>query len=346
MHNKVKLKGFSYGSYAEKDKSYKGFSLAEMLVVMLIMSFIAIGVPVIHFKKTELKTKRSEHGRYECYYDGNQLMQYSVNEEGAKIGPTNVTECKFKPPKNAIFFLVHAVGGGGGASTATGSISKSTGNESGTYTASQANSFPQWLKDVQGAGGLPAGNASFSAVRSGTKATITYGHSGNAGETVSMFFPNLSNVEITMLPGKGGELTRPGGETTVYFNGNKVITAPGGSGGSGSGSITIWLDGDTGICEVKELAGRKFNEADFASSIEMDTNTKMKSQMVDALAGSGGAGAYGSGNGTVSYRVNGADVGAMVKKLDCEDPQKCDDGITRTNCPAQAGKNGAVMILW
>ena len=112
MQYKVFRKYLTSGS-AEKDKknNYEAFSLAEMLCVLLIMSFIVIGLPAIHFKKTELKTKRSLHGRYECYYEGNQLTQYTVNEEGTAVGPTAVSECKFTPPSNAIFFLVHAVGG-------------------------------------------------------------------------------------------------------------------------------------------------------------------------------------------------------------------------------------------
>ena len=115
MQHMVLEKPLQVGNSAEKDKRCKfhGFSMAEMLVVLLIMSFIAIGVPLIHFKKAELKTKRSIHGRYECYYNGGALTQYSVNEDGVEQGPDAVTECRFAPPKSAIFFMVHAVGGGG-----------------------------------------------------------------------------------------------------------------------------------------------------------------------------------------------------------------------------------------
>lgn len=338
-------------------REYSAFSLAEMLVVLLIMSFIAIGVPLIHFKKTELKTKRSLHGRYECYYDAaGQLNQYTVNEEGAQTLTEGVTECTFTPSRNAVFFLIHAVGGGGGASTATGSVSVSPSSETNTYHSSQINSFPQWAKDAQGADLIPKGATTYTLSRSGSVARVHYGLSGNAGKTMSMFFPRLNNVTVVMKPGKGGDAGQPGATTEVYFktatNSTKIMEATGGTGGSGSGDIQFWLDGETAMCAVKDLAGRKFKEADFASNIEMDKGSKMPSKMEEALAGSGGAGAYGNvtTTHTVSYIVNGTDVGAGVKRPDCENPKLCDndpEGSTpKTSCPAEKGRNGAVVILW
>ena len=118
MQHKVFEQYLRLGSLADKDRECEhfGFSLAEMLIVLLIMSFIAISIPLIHFKKTELKTKRSLHGRFECFYDeAGNLMQYSKNEDGATLRPLEgVTECVFTPPRNAAFFMVHAVGGGTG----------------------------------------------------------------------------------------------------------------------------------------------------------------------------------------------------------------------------------------
>ena len=48
-------------------KHLPAFSLGEMIMVLLIMSFLAIGIPGIQFKKSEVKTQRTLHGRYECY---------------------------------------------------------------------------------------------------------------------------------------------------------------------------------------------------------------------------------------------------------------------------------------
>lgn len=365
MQYKVLDKVKFLGSSAEKDKvkSVLAFSLAEMLIVFLIMSFIAIGIPLIHFKKTELKTRRSLHGRYECYYQGNTLMQYTVNEDGAKTGPEAVTECKFTPPRNAIFFLVHAVGGGGGASNAAGTGSAPVTTDGPTvYNASQVNNFPEWAKNAMGAGYLDGMSAPYTLTRTGALANINYGHSGSAGKTMSMFFPNLANVQVVMQPGIGGNLGQAGSSTTVSFYSTDrdnpstttellaTLEAEGGAGGSGSGQMSLWLDGEASLCDIKELASRKFKEADFSENIEMDYDTNMDTQLTanDILAGSGGAGAYYNPSpGTVTYMINGVSIPSdVVKKPTCENPSQCDDKSLNTNCPAQAGKNGAVVILW
>ncbi len=382
MQHKVNTLSLSIGSFLEKvvQKEQKAFSLAEMLLVLLIMSFIAISLPMIHFKKSELKTKRTPHGRYECFYDAaGNLMQYSVNEEGAKNGPVGVTECRFTPPKNAIYFLVHAVGGGGGASTASGSGSVSTGTTEGagvTYTASQINDFPAWAKNAVAAGYLSyAGDTldpPYEVIKTGARATINYGMAGGAGNTRSMFFPNLTNVQLVMKPGKGGNLGQAGNNTIVEFyaldrdNSNTAISklatieAEGGTGGSGSGQLPLWLDGDFSLCDIKDLPGRKFNEAAFDSSIEMDHDTKMESAMEEALAGSGGAGAYFNPSpSAVTYKITGYHNGSkvtnvvpsdVVKKPTCDYPTLCDNQAVgsshQNNCPAEAGRNGAVVILW
>ncbi len=343
---------------AIREAKIAGFSIAEMLVVMLIMSFIVIGVPAIHFKKNEVKTKRSLHGRFECYYNGNTLMSYYVNEEGASETPAVGGEgCKFTPPKNAVYLLIHAVGGGGGGSTFTGSKTVSPKTENNTYTT--ANDFPEWMREVQGFGKLPLPTTmppSYVGKRQGSYATIRYGLAGKAGQTQSIFFPKLTNVEITMQPGKGGGLGQPGEATIVKFNGEDVpiLKAEGGAGGTGSGDYPMWLDGRGSICQVKELEGRKQNLSDFTDSIEMDENTDMVSRITDIQAGSGGAGGYGNittdYNVTYTIRAGGTgtdvDVSNYVNKITCDDPSRCEDGTQSDTCAAQAGKNGAVVILW
>lgn len=352
MQYKVFRKYLTSGSAAEKDKknNYEAFSLAEMLCVLLIMSFIVIGLPAIHFKKTELKTKRSLHGRYECYYEGNQLTQYTVNEEGTAVGPTAVSECKFTPPSNAIFFLVHAVGGGGGASSGVsggGTTACQSKTVTAEYSRNQANDFPQWLKDVQGAGKLPVieEGEKYNTTVTGCVAEVQYGNGGKAGETLSMFFPRLNNVQITMQPGKGGALGSAGAETVVKI-GDVEMKAAGGTGGSGSATETLWFDSTDSICKVTDNASREPDTSDFGTSIEMDFGTKMVSQMASACAGGGGAGGFNTTNGSlIRYTVNGVDVTAYVKKTACQAKIACATGENDTGA-AQTGRNGAVVILW
>ena len=337
---------------AIREKNFGGFSIAEMVVVMLIMSLIVIGIPAIHFKKTELKTKRSLHGRFECYYAGETLQAYYTNEEGADNTPAVTgSECTFTPPKNATYLLVHAVGGGGGG--APGGSINIINKVDGPNTYTTANDFPEWMKDVQGSGHLPESEVrppSYTGKRQGSYATITYGNAGKAGETKSMFFPKLTNTKIIMKPGKGGLAGHPGFDTVVEFENaqTSTLTAKGGAAGSGTGQYPVWLDGDTPMCTILELEGRKGNPSDFTESIEMDEDTKMISK-VQASAGSGGEGSYGNATGTytVRYTIKGGpsaeevDVSDYVSKPSC-DVSSCGTG----NCTAGNGQDGAVVILW
>ena len=146
------------------------------------------------------------------------------------------------------------------------------------------------------------------------------------------------------------------GERRGPHNGEDVpiLKAEGGAGGTGSGDYPMWLDGRGSICQVKELEGRKQNLSDFTDSIEMDENTDMVSRITDIQAGSGGAGGYGNittdYNVTYTIRAGGTgtdvDVSNYVNKITCDDPSRCEDGTQSDTCAAQAGKNGAVVILW
>ena len=60
--------------------SKNAFSLAEMLLVLLILSFLIVSLAPIAYKKIPKKTDRLPHGRFECYYDGEKLMQYTADE--------------------------------------------------------------------------------------------------------------------------------------------------------------------------------------------------------------------------------------------------------------------------
>lgn len=351
-------KGFKrclrFGSMSTDRKTnskYDAFSIAEMLVVLGIVSFLAIGLPAVHFKKTELKTQRSLHGRYECYYNGGTLMEYSVNESGVATGPVAVASCTFVPPPSAVYFFVHAVGGGGGGVPVSSSPSISNKTENGTVSRNAVSLYPQWMKDVMLAKQLPDTTLNtYSTTMSGSRAVLQYGISGGAGQTVSMFFPALSGVTITATPGKGGALQAAGGSTTVKFNNTTIITALGGAKGTGSAQSTVWLDGAGSMCIVKDEPNRRFREADFSSNVELDTDTPMASKMAEALGGSGGAGGYSNVTNTgynATYTVNGVNVSQYVKKVgNCVDPTKCDDGSSSAVCPAQTGRNGALVILW
>ena len=233
-----------------------------------------------------------------------------------------------------------------------------------------------------GAGYFDGLKPPYSVQRDGQMANITYGHAGTAGVTKSWFFPNLTNVQIKMTPGLGGAIGADGEDTLVEFYetdparpemaaGDVIatFTAEGGTAGNDSGNMQLWLDGDNSLCNIKDLPGRKMQVADFVRNIETDVDTFMETKMpLDAegnvLAGNGGAGSYGNpASGTVTYTVKGmtydeTDLDAVgteqtntvpsdvIKKPKCLEPTTCDDGSNGTVCPATAGYNGAIVILW
>lgn len=122
----------------------KGFSLAEMLIVLLIISFLVLAMPPIVHKKVQKRITRGEHGRYECWvspqdmtvdgvtYQKGKTYEYYATEKngpcadcGAKNSPKGYIptggQCTFKPKEmapNAAYFSFNVIGGGAGGSYA------------------------------------------------------------------------------------------------------------------------------------------------------------------------------------------------------------------------------------
>ena len=96
----------------------KGFSLTELMILMLIVAIaLAASIPVITKKHVRLP-QLNEHGVYLCYYDSdNQLHEVRyTNKFGMNKAIIDHTtdNCVFNPPKKASYFQISAVGGGGG----------------------------------------------------------------------------------------------------------------------------------------------------------------------------------------------------------------------------------------
>lgn len=112
-------------------KARYGFSAAEMLIVLLILSFLILALPPLVHKPVTKKITRGEHGRFECWVDpndGNTYEFYATEKNGADpeyldaagnpVGK-QVAECHFSPKDqapNAAFFSFQAIGGGAGGS--------------------------------------------------------------------------------------------------------------------------------------------------------------------------------------------------------------------------------------
>lgn len=89
----------------------KGFSLAEALVVMAIISIFFAAAGKIMTQKPKPIKQQNPHGYFECYLDGGTLKQSSAIEEAA-TDPIDAEGgvCTFEPPKGVAFFNVNTYG--------------------------------------------------------------------------------------------------------------------------------------------------------------------------------------------------------------------------------------------
>ena len=94
-----------------------GFSLIEMMLLLLILSLMtAASVPILSRKHKKAPAK-AFHGRYACFWNGNQLWQQQYSGENIIFNEA-VSQCKFEAPKKANYFYIQIIGGGGGGGAA------------------------------------------------------------------------------------------------------------------------------------------------------------------------------------------------------------------------------------
>ena len=262
-------------------KKSKAYTLAEVLIVMTIIMLIMLALPPITKKVFKIKDTRSPHGRYECYWatdaGGNKrlhsyLYTDSGIEEDKDLG-AGATYCEFKPSKNSIYFIMHAVGGGGaGAMIADVDVSNGDGTKTQVNLADlepkqqhvQATSYLSggvpivwtpwvtWMNKNYKKSDLPWADSTntatgmksqFDVGSVETKQLLRYRVSGTAGRSVSTFFPQIpGEATLRITPGKGGELKKdhygsggPGGDTTIeyLYKGKAPIEALLAKGGKG-----------------------------------------------------------------------------------------------------------------
>lgn len=122
-------------------KQVSGFSLAEALVVLLIVSIIiAVTAPMISKRKRTLQ-ENAIHGKWACKYIDGVLHSATAPNVDAELPPDNEWEtgCKFPSvAKNVKYLWVEVYGGGGGGARgyATPWVSK-------TYTYGLSESAPR-----------------------------------------------------------------------------------------------------------------------------------------------------------------------------------------------------------
>jgi len=320
-----------------------GYTLAEMLMVMLIVSLMILALPPVTKKVYKITTQRKFHGRFECYRDSSgNIIQATSTEGGTSTASTVTDKCTFKLPSNSIYVLIHAIGGGGGGAyikeaPVDGSVTITDESYQGNTLP---NMWPDWLREIRNNGyqfpnNVPNNMDNLTKV-TGNVATLQYGFSGLQGERISMFFSRLDpETEIEMIPGSAGTAGSSyssyegsdGTDTVVNFikknaSGAKetkeLIRAHGGTGGTVSGAAKVWTYGgypsDFG---VGELSARVPQDANFVETIEGNTDSSLKSYIYEEglNPGDGGGGAYTfikDTASTLTYNIEGTNITSKV----------------------------------
>lgn len=284
-----------------------GFSLAEMLLVLMILSFLTIAMAPFVVKKVNKKTARAPHGRYECYIDETtgKTMQYLANENGAVTGPVEVAACTFSTPKKASFFIVQAIGAGAGGTFVPVAPTIETAEDTGKVSFS-----------MDGGTGNYNLSTNCRATNSDGETTTTDQSCPDWVARAWQLNPPTTTVNFCSGGGRGGD----GKCETLQYGG--VITSCGGNGGYGvcgrayvtvpyggtftwNGSQTTFPDGRT--CTAT-TGGRGTDAPDHYHSGNTGSNGTISGPgcsrtSYGASGGSGGCGKYSANmcdNGTGS----------------------------------------------
>lgn len=268
--------------------SKNAFSLAEMLLVLLILSFLIVSLAPIAYKKIPKKTDRLPHGRFECYYDGEKLMQYTADEIYGETTPKEVTKCEFTPPVKASFFIIQAIGGGAGGTYITedpnsttpiyesGTIkSPTTSNSlSGTYTQSNCiisdtgdagnggdaeGSCPTWLKDIWNtqpptvtlSACAAGGDGGVGTAKKYENGDINRSRGGDGGDGDCTEFTTRAPMDMTFEYSG----SKSGGNVTLKYPDGSCLLGGGTNGSDSSDPLVNGTSGSTGTSTCTPITG-------------------------------------------------------------------------------------------
>lgn len=326
-------------SEKREQRKFSAYTLAEMLLVMAIIMMVILSLPAATKKVFRVEETRKSHGRYECYWDNGKLMEYMAEENGRQVTQESKAaehgKCVFQPPLNPIYFMVHAVGGGGAGARiedAKTELEPAEQVESVSYLyKSSPDLFPDWIKFINSktCDQIPWASTtctslnkvlkdSFDVNKIAQHQLLRYRLSGSAAKVVSMFVPSIPpNVSLEIIPGKGGILSSTetvadggdGQDTIVRFVYHKdgsadktydALLARGGEGGNGEidGRISVMmLGGAPGDFGLTNYASIKEKDAGFSDIIESAEQLDALKTRIKYSAGSGG-------NGETQYAAN------------------------------------------
>lgn len=298
----------------------KGFTLAEMLIVVFIISILAATAVPFFVKKHDPSSAKPVHGRYECYYNSSGVLwerEYSgINQIYNGVARGEGGTCKFTPNTRASYFIVQIVGGGGGgAGAGTGYLgaTAATDHDTGSITIPTDGSrislagTPTWLTETV------FNNATVNVTAKACNAGGD-GGAGNgdprvndpcekyAGESCTTFCTEINKANCTAgqywyIPrtgatgGKGGcvQLTKDISTTTSIFLSQSTITM-------GSSTCTAYT-------------GTKGNDATTSADGSPSPAANRGGSCFGGTVTTGGGGAGGAG-GVGFASVESSDQGA------------------------------------
>lgn len=320
-----------------KNQRCNAYTLAEMLIVLMIIMMVLLALPQATKKVFKLTDTRKSHGRYECYWqtqsDGTKkLMTYTAEENGRKIESESKyasdNKCVFKPTANTIYFMIHAVGGGGAGAVIGEEFSELEAAEPKSQaisylTPSAEGSWPKWVswvKNTKSCSDIPwcktvfdsvlkedveKYNTNFDVNMVSGQQILRYRLGGTAAKVVSMFVSQMpGNATIEIYPGKGGDMKRTddgsgeSGEDTVInfvYPDKKIeaLRARGGTGGIGNidgrQSFTL-VGGPATDFELSTKAAIKGQSSGFGDIVESAEQFDAMKSKVPQDAGTGGNG--------------------------------------------------------
>lgn len=270
------MAGYDFGQArinSTKKSAKGGFSMAEMLVVMLVLTIVFLAATPLMVRRVKKETTKPEHGSFECYYDENDVLHQVQRDENAHVisesTPADGT-CTFTPKRGTMFFIINAVGGGSPGS--------------GTSTDFSHLPVGQWKS---GGSFVESGNGANYFIESNDIHSIWFNTENNTPV-------NFTNVSDGILGGIGSSNNHPyrwlqGFGTNTGVDLKVLLTSNGGNlefyrVGEDSNIKSDGLKPSTGFMEVKK-------KAETAEGVECDTNTPANLSWAP-LAGTVGDGQY------------------------------------------------------
>ena len=169
------------------------FSMLEACITMFMVAVFTAAATNIFTQKHQKVAHTTSHGAFECYYNEEGALCQRSASEGIYQNPTcGIVECSFRPSRAAEYFVVNAIGGGGGGNTA------GLGGTSGEYRTFFIPSIAKELRIVPGVAGLAGSSptaGSNTEVRNTDGEILLIAYGGKAGFVNTTSYINTIKAE-------------------------------------------------------------------------------------------------------------------------------------------------------